>query len=49
MPFWGYILLRKICEDHVRNVDSKGSIFSIRKKTDGFLHSSMLADEDKDQ
>ena len=44
---------RKICEggsrDLVRNIDSEGSIFSIRKKTDGFERSfTMLVDKDGD-
>jgi hypothetical protein len=35
--------------DLVRNIESKGSIFSIKKKTDGRERSSsMLADEDGD-
>ena len=43
----------EICEedrfDLVRNIDSKGSIFSIRKKTDGRERfSSMLVDKDGD-
>jgi hypothetical protein len=44
---------RKICEggskDLVRNIESEGSIFSIRKKTDGGERSfSMLVDKDGD-